>query len=112
MLLADALIAATALACGETLSTKNGRHFRMITALTVVRPSSTVHPGPYVGLPTPSRALSCGPRKHAHATGAWRTWPRVLLPSMAHARPYLAPLWTELSGDGLGAGDTCPQRQV
>ena len=38
LLLADALIAATALECGKTLYTKNVRHFRMITSLTVVRP--------------------------------------------------------------------------
>jgi predicted nucleic acid-binding protein len=38
LLLADALIAATALEYKETLYTKNVRHFRMIPALTVVRP--------------------------------------------------------------------------
>jgi hypothetical protein len=54
--------------------------------------------------------MSCGQRENAHATGAWRTWPLVILPSMAHSRTYLAPLWAELSGDGLVAGDTCPQR--
>ena len=34
----DALIAATALECNETLSTKNVRHFQMISGLTVERP--------------------------------------------------------------------------
>ena len=38
LLLADALIAATALEYNETLYTKNMRHFRMISGLTVVRP--------------------------------------------------------------------------
>jgi predicted nucleic acid-binding protein len=38
LLLADALIAATALEYRETLYTKNGRYFRMISGLTVVRP--------------------------------------------------------------------------
>ena len=38
LLLADALIAATALEYEETLYTKNVRHFRMIPGLTVVRP--------------------------------------------------------------------------
>jgi|RhiMetdeSRZDD1v2_1073273.scaffolds.fasta_scaffold263781_2 predicted nucleic acid-binding protein len=38
LLLAEALIAATALEYEETLYTKNVRHFRMIPALTVVRP--------------------------------------------------------------------------
>lgn len=38
LLLADALIAASALAYNEALYTKNVRHFRMITGLTVVRP--------------------------------------------------------------------------
>ena len=39
LLLADALIAATALEYEETLYTKNVRHFRTIPALTVLRPS-------------------------------------------------------------------------
>ena len=38
LLLADALIAATALEYGETLYTKNVRHFLMIPGLTVIRP--------------------------------------------------------------------------
>jgi predicted nucleic acid-binding protein len=38
LLISDALIAATALAHGETLYTKNVRHFRMIPRLRVVRP--------------------------------------------------------------------------
>jgi predicted nucleic acid-binding protein len=38
LLLADALIAATALEYRETLYTKNMRHFLMIPGLTVVRP--------------------------------------------------------------------------
>ena len=38
LLLADALIAATALEYGETLYTKNVRQFLMIPGLTVVRP--------------------------------------------------------------------------
>src|SRR5262249_20310849 len=38
LLLADALIAATALADEETLYTKNVRHFQMIPGLPVVRP--------------------------------------------------------------------------
>jgi hypothetical protein len=38
LLIADSLIAATALEHGLTLYTKNTRHFRMIPNLTVVRP--------------------------------------------------------------------------
>jgi predicted nucleic acid-binding protein len=38
LLIIDALIAATALAHGETLSPKNVRHFRMIPDLQVIRP--------------------------------------------------------------------------
>jgi predicted nucleic acid-binding protein len=38
LLIIDALIAATALAHGETLYTKNVRHFRMIPGLRVIRP--------------------------------------------------------------------------
>jgi predicted nucleic acid-binding protein len=38
LLIIDALIAATALAHGETLYTKNVRHFRMIPDLRVIRP--------------------------------------------------------------------------
>jgi len=38
LLIIDALIAATALAHGETLSTKNVRHFRMIPDFQVMRP--------------------------------------------------------------------------
>jgi predicted nucleic acid-binding protein len=38
LLIPDALIAATALDYGITLYTKNVRHFRMISGLTVVRP--------------------------------------------------------------------------
>jgi hypothetical protein len=54
--------------------------------------------------------MSCGQRENAHATGAWRTWPLVILPNMTYARTYLAPLWAELSGDRLVACDTCFQR--
>ena len=54
--------------------------------------------------------MSCGQRQDARATGAWRTWPLAILPSMAHSRTCLAPLWVELSGDELVAGDTCLQR--
>jgi predicted nucleic acid-binding protein len=38
LLIIDALIAATALARGETLYTKNVRHFHMIPGLRVIRP--------------------------------------------------------------------------
>jgi predicted nucleic acid-binding protein len=38
LLIIDALIAATALAHGETLYTKNVRHFRMIPGLREIRP--------------------------------------------------------------------------
>src|SRR5262249_49220196 len=38
LLIIDALIAATALAHGETLYTKNVRHFHMIPGLRVIRP--------------------------------------------------------------------------
>lgn len=38
LLIIDALIAATALAHGETLYTKNVHHFRMIPGLQVIRP--------------------------------------------------------------------------
>ena len=38
LLIIDALIAATALVHGETLYTKNVRHFRMIPGLRVIRP--------------------------------------------------------------------------
>jgi len=38
LLLADAMIAATALTHNETLYTKNRRHFRMIPGLRIIRP--------------------------------------------------------------------------
>jgi predicted nucleic acid-binding protein len=38
LLIPDALIAATALEHGQTLHTKNARHFRMIPNLKIIRP--------------------------------------------------------------------------